>query len=136
MSQAISTATTASVQFRNHRRNHTERILQRAEHLHESDRLVIEQVYARGMSITALARLTRTSPRKLQRRMVKLIRRLDSPIFLYVVRNRYHLPDETRRIAELAICRGQSMRRIATVTGMSLHHVRQQLQSLYAMAGQ
>ncbi len=134
MPQAISNATIDHVRHRHHRREHAERLLQRAAFLSDDDRLLIEQVYDRGVSICDLARLTHTQPRRLRRRVVKLIQRLDSPLFLFVIRNDNDLPRDTRLVAKLAICNGYSMRRVAHLTGRSLHFVRQQLQCITTMA--
>ena len=134
MSQAISMTTRASVDFRHHRRDQVEQLLERAQYLSEPDRLLIEQVYQHGISITDLARLTNNPSRSLRRRVVRLIQRMDSPMFMFVVRNQFRLPPEALRVGQLVLCQGHSLRRAAKVAGRSLHHIRRHLQTVYDLA--
>jgi len=135
MSQALNFATIEAVDRRRCYRDQVERLLERADYLEDADRLLVEQVYRHGMPVTDIARLTGDRPRNLQRRVAKLLKRLNSKLFLYVISHKDSLASSVRRSSELVVLHGHSLRRAASLSHRSLHQIRQDIRALRAMAG-
>ena len=135
MSQAITNATIASVELRR-RREQTDQLLKRAAYLAPNDRLVIEQVYRNGVAIKDLAGLTGNPPRSMRRRIVRLLRRLNSPLYSVAISKGHRLDEATYRTVQLVVCQGLSLRQASASTGYSLHRVRQHIRQLYELASQ
>ncbi len=104
-----------------------QRILLRAAHLPDRDRALLESLYRDGMSAKDLARLARIPPRALRLRVHRLVRRLSSPRFAFVLVHAPHWPPLRRRVAELHILEGRSIRSTAALLGITLHQVRAHL---------
>ena len=117
-----------------HQRRLNERILQLAEHLRTPDRLLLEQVYRHGLSAADVARLTGQPPRRVQRRLARLLQRMRDPLFKFVVARSELLPPPARAAARRVILQGQSLRSTAQSTGQSLHEVRQHINTVRNLA--
>lgn len=115
-------------------RQAADRLCARASYLPAGDRLVIEQVYQRGLSVTEVARLRGTSPRRMQRRVARLLCRMRQPAFAFVAERGDLLPREVRATARRVVLSGMSLRRTAEATGQTLHQVRQHMRTVQALA--
>lgn len=124
------------------RRRDRERLLHLASYLPPSDRWLIEQVYGRGVPLSALARAEahganrglRYRRRRLARRLTALVRRLRRPAFQLVAIRPELLPRETRAVARHAVLHGRSLRDTARITGISLHRVRRHVRTVHDLA--
>ncbi len=134
MSYAIEIATEAGLARRHRRRERVERLLDRAVHLEESDRLLIEQVYRHGVGIVDVARLSGQSPKNLRRRVDKLLKHINGPLFSFMLAHSDLLSEATRRTADLVVLKGCSLRRASEISNQSLHQTRQHMQIVQALA--
>ena len=134
MSQTINATTSAGIGRRSHRRNYIERLLDRAKYLDESDHALIAQVYQYGSSISGIARVSGQSASNLRRHVARLLKRMNSPLFTFMMAHGDLLPGPTRKIATLVVLKGCSQRRAASLSGQTLHRVRKHLQTLRALA--
>lgn len=115
-------------------RGSLEAAMRRAEHLDAVDRLLLEQVFVHGVTITDLARFRGERRERLGRRVASLMRRIGSPMFVYVAGHLDLLPSPARRAADLFYLKGRSLRDIARETGMTLHHVREHIRMVRALS--
>ena len=111
-------------------------LLELASHLAPADRALVEAVYDRGMSPAEFARAVKAQPRSLRMRVSRIVGRLGSPLYRYVVTHRRDWPVERRGVADQIILRGATQRDTAARLGVSLHRVRQELARLRVMADQ
>jgi DNA-directed RNA polymerase specialized sigma24 family protein len=118
------------------KRAHAERVLAMAEHLGPSDRALLRGIYDQGMTASDFAQAAGTRPRGIRRRVRRLVRRLNSPIFLMVAGSAEGWPEPRRKVGELVFLKGWSQRETATRLGMSLHRVRQEVSTIHALAAQ
>lgn len=118
------------------RRDAAERVLQLAGHLADADRLLLEQVFRHGVSLAEVARLSGQRPRVLQRRVRRLLLRLNDPLFRFVAGRCDLLPQEVQATARRTVLHGRSLRDTARATGRSLHQIRQHLIIIRALASQ
>lgn len=91
----------------------------------------------RGLAESVLrlsTHLARRPAKLVRRRLSVLLKRMNSPLFRYVVSHHALLPAPTRRVADLVVLQGYSLRKAAASAGLSLHRVRQQMQTLRALA--
>ena len=119
-------AESAAQELRN-RAGLTSRLLHLADHLPEADRALLQAVYDRGMQPCDFARAVRQRPRAIQYRIRRIITRIGSPMFQFVVGQQMVWNEPRRSIAELAILRGVSQREVARRLGVSVHRVRQEV---------
>lgn len=105
-----------------------------ARRLPPAERAIMEQVFSRGMSVADIALLTGTPASTLRNRLRRLIARVRSPLYVFLDAQADLLPHDVRRTAEVMVFQGKSMRRAARDLGVSLHHVRQHVRHLRAMA--
>ena len=110
-------------------------VVQASRHLDDADRALVRAVYERGLALKALATVHGTSKGRLHHRLRVIVRRLRSPLFRLVVRERGVWPAERRFIAETVVLRGKPQRKVAKDLGVSLHRVRTELEHLKALAG-
>ena len=103
-------------------------------HLEESDRLLVEQVYRHGVQIADVARLSGRSPKNLRRRVDKLLKHMNGPLFSFMLAHGGLLSGATRRTAELVILKGYSLRRASEINNQSLHQTRRHMQTVQALA--
>lgn len=127
-------ATRLDVDRRITRRAQTERLIDLASHLCTQDRVLIEQVYRYGIPAGDIAQLTGESPRSVRRRLTRVLGRLTSPLYGFLVMHRDVLPGPVRRTAELVVFKGYTLRGAAGETGTTLHRVRRDMCSVHAIA--
>lgn len=71
--------------------------------------------------------------RRLRRRVRALVRRVMDPAFPVVVARSGQWPRPVRRVAEMVVVEGLSVREVSQRTGESYHTVRQRLTSVRAL---
>ena len=116
------------------RRNDSERLVQLAEHLAPSDRALVCSIYKRGLTASELAQAIGTRPRTVRERVQRLVQRLNSPTFLYVLHRRHTWPLRRRRIAEAVFLRGECQRGVAAQMQVTVHVVRREAERIRAIA--
>lgn len=104
-----------------------------AEWLHPAERALIESVFDRGMTVSRLALMSGDDPRLLQRRLRRLLRRMNSREFREVIRRADAWPVTRRRVARACILQGQTLRRAAEQLRLSVHTVREQIAIIRAV---
>lgn len=134
MSESIHSTTNTEADRRSHRRNAIEKLLDRAKYLNETDRALIDQVYRYGSSISSVARISGQRAANLRRQMAKLLKRVNSPLFAFMIVHGDLLPVKVQRTAKLVVLKGYSQRRAADVSGQTLHRVRRHMEVLHALA--
>jgi len=113
-----------------------ESLLRFAEHLSLSDRALLRGIFQNGITATALANANGGSPSIVRARIRRLCRRITSPAFQYVVRHRLDWPERRRSIAEAVVLRGQTQRATAAALGLTVHHLRRELERIAALCEQ
>lgn len=116
------------------RRDELELVQLRAQHLPSNDAAFIRALYVDGLSASKLARLQGTDPRAIRRRARRILRRMNSPLFIYVVREMHNWSRARRATAEASVLAGRGVRAAALETGLSLHVVRRHLEVIRAMS--
>ncbi|MFA9478528.1 helix-turn-helix domain-containing protein [Phycisphaerales bacterium AB-hyl4] len=116
------------------RRAAAEHVLAMAQHMGHRERVLLEQIYRHGLSITDVARLMNVRPRTLQREVRCLLNRIADPEFGFVVAGQELLPRDVRQVARLVILEGRALRDAAKRTGLTLHRVRCHLATIRAFA--
>lgn len=114
-------------------RRRTEGLVNCAAYLELSDRALVESVFERGMSVAALARAVGDDPRHLRRRLKRLLNRISSREFQFVLRARRHWSDNQQRVADAVILRGRTQRQAASELNLSLHQVRTYLHAVHVL---
>ncbi len=114
-------------------RDLAETLVARAAWALPEDRRLIEAVYREGMSAKAVAELRAEPVARIRRRLRRVIARLTSDRFLFVLRERDGWPAPRRRVATACVLQGRSMRDGAKHLKVSLHEVRRQLQLVDAL---
>lgn len=122
-----------------------DQILQRAIHLPDDDRRLVEAVYRDGATMTDVARtamLGRANPageapasptrtaRMLRRRLRRIVARLTDPQALAYFREGQQWPHSRRVVAQAVLVQGLPQRTAARKLGMSLHTIRKQLDQI------
>lgn len=123
----------AAVRKLNQRRNQAERLVQFAQHLAPGDRALLCSVYQHGMSATELARVMGKRPRHVRARVHRLVERLNSPTFWYVLHWRDQWPARKREIAEAVFLRGESQRNAAANLQTTVHEIRRETDRIRAL---
>ena len=134
MSDSTSFTTNTEADRRYHQRNHIESLLDRAKYLGETDCALIDQVYRYGSSVSSVARISGRSAPYLRRQIARSLKRINSPLFTFMIMHGDLLPAKVRRTATLVALRGYSQRRTANVSGQTLHRVRKHIEILRALA--
>jgi IS30 family transposase len=98
-----------------------------ARHLDEPDRRLIEHVLDRGMSAARAAHAVSLAPRRAQRHLRRIVDRITSRPFQFVLSMRDDWPPIRRAVAEHIFLRGMSQRQAAARLGLSLHAIRQEV---------
>lgn len=125
---------------RGFRRDMAQTLVERARHLPEPDRYLIEGVFRDGRSIAELAAMwgenpePGRSPKSLRRRLHRLVDRLNSPRYLLVAEYRDRWAPTRRRVATACVLHGMSLREAADALGTSLHTVRRHFDAVVAIA--
>ncbi len=125
---------TAAAPARAGHRAAVEDMLRRAQKLDPADRALIEHVLRDGRRAAELAPLLGVHKRTAQRRVNRLLDRLQDPVFQAACDRLAQLPPPIRAVAEHHICRGRTLRDTARRTGQSLHRVRVHLERLRQFA--
>lgn len=107
-----------------------ELVLHRASVLALPDRTLLEWILRDGRTAIQVAHVTKESVRAVRRRVRRLMRRLLSPEFLFVVRERQQWPATRRRVADACIVEGRSMHQTSRDLNMSFHTVRRQIECI------
>ncbi len=115
-------------------RDFTQAVLDRAEHLAPGDRELITAVYASGRPLKAVAALMGVSPRALGRRCKRIVDRLLSPAFAFVVMHAASWSPSMRSVACAMVLHGQTQREAARALHLSYHTVRRLHDAVLAMA--
>jgi DNA-directed RNA polymerase specialized sigma24 family protein len=126
-------ATTAH-QYRQAQRLQINQMLILAEHLPETDRILMEQFLGQGHPVAHLARLFGVPVRQMHRRVNSITKRLSKKLFKDVSTQFDLLPREARPIARLVVFHGLSMRKAAKTSGMTLHQIRKHMNTVHATA--
>ena len=115
------------------RRASAERLLDYADHLDGSDRALLRAVFDRGLTAADLARVIGQEPRAVRRRVQRLVERIGSASFQFVMRTCDGWPSSRRRVGESIILRGSTQRGAAVQLGLSLHQVRREIERIRAL---
>ena len=118
---------------RTHRREVVDHILETSQHLEQGDRALIAAIYGAGQSATDLARVFQEDARCVRRRVHRTVRRMLSPMFVFVTRRGPAWPPTRRRVAEAIFLHGKSMRQAARALGVTLHVVRRHCLAVQSM---
>lgn len=97
------------------------------------DRALLQAMFRDGLSAADLAAMRRESPRILRARVKRLVDRVLSPRFAFVVARRDAWPPSTRRVATAAILQGRTLRDTAKHLQLSIHAVRRQMERIDAL---
>lgn len=133
MTPGVQTLDQESAYRHRRQRDHAEHMLDMAEHFAEADRLLVEQIYRFGLSLTDVGRLTDQSRRSVQRRIARLAQRARDPLFRFVLARWDLIPTDVQPVARRAVLQGHSLRDTARLTGRTLHEVRQDMQAIQTL---
>lgn len=111
--------------LRNAARSDVDRTLRLAEHLPDHDKAIIRLIYEAGRPIREVGAVMNLAPRKVRERVRRILRRINSDLFRFVLRSRANWSDELRHVARLIVIEGRSNRAATDGTGLSLYTVRQ-----------
>ena len=109
-------------------------LTRRCHLLPEEDGLIVRSVYGKGQPIFEVARLIRTPPRDLPRRLSRLVRRILTPEFAYVIRRRHRWAGSRLLIAEAVFIHGKSIRQAAAEAGVTFYIARRHRDEIRLMA--
>jgi DNA-directed RNA polymerase specialized sigma24 family protein len=110
-----------------------DRLLRRAGSLPERDRALLRAVYCERQSTVELAKLLGETPRQVRRRLRRLVARVLSPEFVFVLRHRDAWPRERAEVATLCIVLGKTMRQAAREMNRSVTQVRSRYREILAV---
>ncbi len=107
------------------RREMVAAVLRLAGELSPEDRELIRAVYDNGCSVGRVVTATgaRQAP-AVRRRVRRIVRRVLSARFRFILRNRARWTPSIRRVATACLIHGRTVRRAAAELGMSHHQVR------------
>jgi DNA-directed RNA polymerase specialized sigma24 family protein len=114
------------------RRELTDSIATLAEGLPPDDHALIRALYADGKSAVELARLAGKDPREVRRRARRLVKRILSPEYLFVLRTRHRWPAPRRSVAVACILHGRPQREVAAELRVPLYTVRRHCEAIHA----
>jgi hypothetical protein len=86
-----------------------DRLVTRARVLSQVDRALIATIYLKHQSVAAVAQLQGTPVRTLRRHLYRIIRRVHTPEFIFVMRRRAQWPAQQRRVATAIFLQGLTM---------------------------
>ncbi len=110
-----------------------EQVSLRAEPLPPGDRALLDAAFRDGKTAVEIALLTGEDHRIVRRRIRRLAVRVMSPRYVFVLRERARWPATRRRVGEVCVLRGRSMRAACLELGMSMHMVRRQRELIDAL---
>lgn len=131
---ARSSSSAVRADFRRRRgREFSEFILARAEHLPPADRELIQAIYSTGRPVKAVAQLMGAPSRSLGRRCKRIVNRLLTPVFAFVVLHEASWSPAMRGVAQKIIIEGRTQRQAAAALGLTYHTVRRVHDAIVAM---
>ena len=104
-----------------------EELLRMSKLLEPADGALIQAVYGRGMTTGEFAQAMGCSRRQVSKRLKRVVRRIRSPLFRFVVEHERRWPFDRRTIAQSVILRGRTQRQTAQLLSVSVHYVRMEL---------
>jgi hypothetical protein len=107
-------------------REASERLVQLAAHLKPEDRALVEAVYDHGMTLRTAATMQGRLPVLVRRRLARLLARLTSVEFAFVVRHLDRWTEPRRSIARLVFLERRTRLQVAAALGVSPHTVRRE----------
>jgi len=114
-------------------RSVAEVLLMRASHLSTPDRALVECVLGGQQSVAQIARSVGAPIRPMRSRLRRIIARLGSPEFLFVVRSRDAWSPLRQRVADLCFVRGFTVYEAAEELRVSRYSVRRHRESILAL---
>ena len=108
-------------------RDMAEIIADHAQWAQPEERAIIHAIYRDGLSAQRVAHLRCESPRRVRARVRRIVARLVSDRFRFVVRPRDEWPNLRRRVASGCVMQGMSMREAARFLQITLHQVRREM---------
>lgn len=108
-------------------------VVDHAQELMPDDRAVLCAIYRDGMTARDVADLRREPARRLRGRVRRLVARVLSDRFLFVLRYRNEWPQTRRRVAKACVLEGRSMRDGAKHLHMTLHAVRREMDVIHVL---
>ncbi len=128
------TQATAEARPQNHPcRDSAERLLNYADYVGGADRALLRAIFDRGLSAAEFARAMGQPPRTVRQRVQRLVERVGSARFQFVMRNRYAWSRSRRQVAESIFLRRLTQRRTAARLSMSLHQVRREVERIQTL---
>lgn len=115
-------------------REAADEILRLADSLPSHESALIRAVFRDEKPITEVAALLEQPARKVRERVRRLVARVRSPHFDFVVRRAQAWPDLRRRVAHAVVVMGDTYRTASRRLGVSLHTVRREYAAVLAMA--
>jgi DNA-directed RNA polymerase specialized sigma24 family protein len=106
------------------KREIAEAVVARSEWLPQDEQALVRAVFRNGQSAAQVARLMGVEPRRVRRRVHRIVKRVMAPTFVLVVQQREQWSGTRRRVAEACFVRGLSIREASIELGVSLHTVR------------
>ncbi len=134
MQHRLNNLSTLAHDHRQIKRQQIDDLLALAEYLPKTDRVLIQQILHGDMPVAQIARLYQRHPRHLQRQAMSIIKRLSNNLFKFVAIQMNTLPIEVRPTARYVVLHGMSMRKASQVSGLTLHRVRQYMNTVQATA--
>ncbi len=105
-----------------------------AEHLGESEALLLRAVFERGQPVRELAAVAGVTPRSMRRRVAGLLRRVTRAEFVFVIHHRRGWTPRTARLATLVVLQGKTVLQAAREVGCTYHTARKVIQGVRLMA--
>ncbi|HED54591.1 MAG TPA: hypothetical protein ENJ00_10390 [Phycisphaerales bacterium] len=106
---------------------------ERARYLPETDRALIEAVFADGTPVTKLAGVIGEDPRKLRRRIRRVTGRLLDPRFRFVAERQSSWRPTRRKVGQACVLDGLSIRKASARLQLSFYTVRRHKEAIEAM---
>lgn len=132
--EQVATATGADRRRTGGRRSQVQMLLNLAQHLPKGDQVLLRQVFDLGISPGQIAQAARCNRHSIYRRIRSLLRRLNDPLFGFAVAHFETFDRTTRAVARAIVLHGLTQRQAARTTGLTVHLIRQHLQSLRTLA--
>lgn len=118
---------------RRRRSDLAELIVDRSAWLMPEDRALVCAVYRDGLTAAEVAKLRGEPARHVRRRLRRLVLRVLSKRYEFVMRRREQWPPTRRRVATVCVLQGRTMRETASHLRLSLHTVRGQMAAVAAL---
>jgi hypothetical protein len=112
------------------------RLVRLAQWLEPEDRAVAYAAFRDNLTAREVALIRATSARLVRRHLRVLIKRLTTPLFEFVARERDNWPALRRHIATAVVLHGKSHREAAQHLHTTLHIVRTEMNIVQALAGE